>query len=233
MSPLGWPAGAGQPNSKELPPGLAREGREEGLRVTGVRFGGSAGAGRGPARAAPATRPGGRRGWKSRRWGSMQGAWGGWRVRVGARKGGGGLDLACHRPEPGARRGANNGAGGGSDRAARSSAMDQGEMGMRECTKSSRRCFKAAGSFPPPLLAGGTRVRHRRAVRHGTTQDGSRRGSLGARGLGARGLGTEHVGACAGGMARCASARRRGTASTGWKNFRVPLFERVKLQKVE
>jgi hypothetical protein len=67
MSPLGWPAGAGRPNSGELPPGLAREGREEGLGVTGVRFEGSTGAGRGPARAAPAARPGGRRGWKSRR----------------------------------------------------------------------------------------------------------------------------------------------------------------------
>jgi hypothetical protein len=165
MSPLGWPAGAGQPNSGEPPPGLAREGREEGLRVIGVRFGGSAGAGRGPARAAPAARPGGRRGWKSRRWGSMQGAWGGWRVRVGARKGGGGLDLACHRPEPGARRGANNSAGGGSDRAARSSARDQGEMGMRECTTSSRQCFKAAGSFPPPLA----RRRHPRTASQGGT----------------------------------------------------------------
>jgi hypothetical protein len=127
----------------------------------------------------------------------------------------------------------NNGAGGGSDQAARSSARDQGEMGIRECATSSRRRFKAAGSFPPPLLAGGTRVRRRRALRHGTTLDGSGRGSLGARSLGARGLGREHVGACAGGTARCASARRRGTTSTGWKNFTVPLFERVKLQKVE
>jgi hypothetical protein len=128
---------------------------------------------------------------------------------------------------------ANNGAGGGSDRATRSSAGDEGEMGIRECATSSGRHFKAAGSFPPPLLAGGTRVRHRRAVRHGTTPDGSGRGSLGARGLGARGLGREHVGARAGSTARCASTRRRGTASTGWKNFTVPLFERFKLQKVE
>jgi hypothetical protein len=44
----------------------------------------------------------------------------------------------------------NNGAGGGSDQAARSSARDQGEMGIRECATSSGRRFKAAGSFPPP-----------------------------------------------------------------------------------
>jgi hypothetical protein len=88
---------------------LAREGREEGLRVTGVRFGGSAGAGRGSARAA---RPGGRRDWKSRWWGSMQGAWGGWRVRVGAGKGGGKAPLARGRPELAARRGCLPGAGG-------------------------------------------------------------------------------------------------------------------------
>jgi hypothetical protein len=127
----------------------------------------------------------------------------------------------------------NNGAGGGSDQAARSSAGDQGEVGIRECATSGGRRFKATGSLPPPLLAGGTRVRRRRAVRHGTTPDGSGRRSLGARGLGACGLGREHVGARAGGTARCASARRRSTASTSWKNFTVPLFERVKLQKVE
>jgi hypothetical protein len=38
-----------------------------------VRFGGSAGAERGPARAAPAAKPGGRRGWKSRRGGGSVG----------------------------------------------------------------------------------------------------------------------------------------------------------------
>jgi hypothetical protein len=123
---------------------------------------------------------------------------------------------------------ANNGAGGGSDRAARSSAGDQGEMGIRECATSSGRRLSRPVPSLPPLLAGGTSVRRRRAVRHGTTPNGSGRG-----GLGARGLGREHVGARAGGTARCASARRRGTASTGWKNFTVPLFERVKLQKVE
>jgi hypothetical protein len=45
---------------------------------------------------------------------------------------------------------ANNGAGGGSDRAPRSSAGDQGEIGIRGCATSSGRRFKAAGSFPPP-----------------------------------------------------------------------------------
>jgi hypothetical protein len=35
----------------------------------------------------------------------MQGSWGGWGVRVVAGKGGGKVDLARSRPEPGARRG--------------------------------------------------------------------------------------------------------------------------------
>jgi hypothetical protein len=112
MSPLGWPAGAGRPNSGELPPGLAREGREEGLGVTGVRFGGSTGAGRGPARAAPAAKPGGRYGWNPGGVGSKQGAWGGWGVWVGAEKGDGKVHWACSRPELAARHGCLLGAGG-------------------------------------------------------------------------------------------------------------------------
>jgi hypothetical protein len=55
--------------------------------------------------AAPAARPGGRRGLCAGEVGSMQRAWGGWQALVGAGKGGGKVDLARSRPEPGARRG--------------------------------------------------------------------------------------------------------------------------------
>jgi hypothetical protein len=59
---------------------------------------------------APAARPGGRRGRCTGGGARCRGAWGGWRVRVGAGKGGGDLGLACSRPEVVARCG---GPGGG------------------------------------------------------------------------------------------------------------------------
>jgi hypothetical protein len=76
------------PNSDEPPPGLAREGRAEGLGVTGARFGGSAGAGRGPVRGGAS----GQAWWPPRpavpvRWGSGRETARG-QVRLGAREGG-------------------------------------------------------------------------------------------------------------------------------------------------
>jgi hypothetical protein len=110
-----WSLGAGvvpgrrpaaiRPNSGQPPAGAGRARAGEGPWVLGDRFRGSDGAGRRPARGALVARHGGCRGWNSGGVGSMQGAWGGWGVRVGAEKGGGMVHLACSRPELAARRG--------------------------------------------------------------------------------------------------------------------------------
>jgi hypothetical protein len=88
MQSLGGRAAAVRPNSGEPPSGLAREGRGEGLGVIGARFGGSAGAGRGPVRGGDS----GQAWWPPRpavpvRWGSG-GETARRRVRLGAREGG-------------------------------------------------------------------------------------------------------------------------------------------------
>jgi hypothetical protein len=99
-----------RPNSSQPPAGAGRARAGEGPLVLGDRFLCLDGAGRRPTRGGA----GGQARWPPRPvyrwWGSMQGAWGGWRVRVGAGKGGGDPGLACSRPEVVARRG---GSGGG------------------------------------------------------------------------------------------------------------------------
>jgi hypothetical protein len=105
MWPLGGRAAAVRPNSGEPPPGLAREGRGEGLGVTRARFGGSAGAGRGPVRGGA----GGQAWWPPRpavpvRWGSG-GKTAHQRVRLGAREGGKSVYLDFRPAGPGVHRG--------------------------------------------------------------------------------------------------------------------------------
>jgi hypothetical protein len=84
-------------------------------------------------------------------------------------------------------------------------------------------CSQAAHAYGVTGQYAATRRRMARGAR-----------ALGARGLGARGFGRECVGARAGGSAQRGAARRRTTSRYGvdrLKQFTVPLFERVKLQK--
>jgi hypothetical protein len=86
----------------------------------------------------PAARHGGRRGLCADEVGSMQRARGGWRALVGAGKGGGNVNLARRRPEPGARRG-----GHGGERGGRPGAMQGQERGSARC-RGGQRPFMAA-----------------------------------------------------------------------------------------
>jgi hypothetical protein len=139
-------------NSGEPPAGTGRARAGIDPRVLGGRFLGLVGAGRGPARGAPAASGGGRR---DRCAGEGAALWGRRvrrRARVGAREGGSELSLVCSRLDPELAAAAFNGASG---RLGRGLAGTQAGQGVRRGPVFNEEgvgtCLQGEGH--PPLLA--------------------------------------------------------------------------------